>query len=435
MTPAGSMPGRSMVVAHGIGGRQDLPIPMSLLLAGAAIAVLASFVALSVLWRRSRLRGTAAGRPLPVALQRIADHRATRAVLRALGLALAAFTVAAAALGPNDESNPAPWLIYVVFWVGLIPASLLFGPVWRLLNPLRTLHQGVAWLSGGRPPLTLSDRVGYWPAAAGLFAFTWLELVYPEPDPPATVLLFFAGYAVIVLICAAIYGAAWFDKADPFEAYSSLIGRLAPLGRRDDGRLVVRNPFNGLAGLAPAPGLVAVVCVMLGSTAYDGFSRSTFWVNRLQEGPLPRTLAGTLGLMAFVGLVAVSYWAATRSTGPAALVHSLIPIAVGYLVAHYLSLLIFGGQQAVILSSDPFGNGANLFGTATRTVDYAILGATALAVIRAAAVVAGHITGVFAAHDKAVALLPRGRAVTGQLPLLITMVFYTVGGLTLLFAA
>jgi hypothetical protein len=136
-----------------------------------------------------------------------------------------------------------------------------------------------------------------------------------------------------------------------------------------------------------------------------------------------------------VALVAATYWAATRSTGPAALVHSLIPIAVGYLIAHYLSLLIFGGQQAVILSSDPLGNDSNLFGTATRTVDYAILGATALAVVRAAAVVAGHITGVFAAHDKAVALLPRGRAVTGQLPLLITMVFYTVGGLTLLFAA
>jgi hypothetical protein len=428
-------PGNSMVVAHGIGGRQDLPIPLSLLLAGAAIAVVASFVALSMLWRRPRLRGAAAGRPLPIAVQRVADHPATRAALRLSGLALAAFTVIAAALGPNDGSNPAPWLVYVVFWVGLIPASLLFGPVWRLVNPLRTVHRGIAWLVGGRPLLTLPDRVGYWPAAAGLFAFTWLELVSPDPDRPTTVLLFFAVYAIIMIVCSAIYGAVWFDKADPFEAYSTLIGRLAPLGRRDDRRLVLRNPFNGLAGLGAAPGLVAAICVMLGSTGYDGFSRSPFWVNTLQDGPLPSTIAGTLGLAGFVALVAATYWVATRSTGPAALIHSLIPIAVGYLIAHYFSLLLFGGQQAIILASDPLDNGSNLFGTATLTVDSAILGATAIAVIRAAAVVTGHVTGVFAAHDKAVALLPRGRAITGQLPLLIIMVFYTVGGLTLLFAA
>jgi hypothetical protein len=424
----------SGVLAHGLGGRQDLPIPLSFLLTGAVLAVLVSFAALVVMWRRSRFRGDV-GRPVPSVVEQLAGHWGTRVVLRLLGLMLAAATFVTAALGPSGNANPAPWMIYIVFWVGLIPASLLLGPVWRLLNPLRTVHQGISLLAGGRPLRTVPSWLGYWPAAVGLFAFTWMELVAPERIEGRYLIAWFAVYSVVMIAAAAVFGAAWFDKGDAFEVYSGLIGRLSPLGRRADGRLVLRNPFDGLAGLRPEPGLVAVVCVMLGSTAYDGFSQSTFWADKLQSGPLPRTVMGTLGLLALVLVVAATYWAATRSTGPAALAHSLIPIAVGYLIAHYFTLLLFGGQETVILWSDPLGRNADLFGTGNRTVDYELLGLTTVAFIRAAAVVTGHVVGVFAAHDRAVALLPAKRALTGQLPLLLLMVFYTVGGLTLLFAA
>jgi hypothetical protein len=422
------------VVAHGVGGRQDLPIPLPFLLIGAALAVLVSFAALAVMWRRSRFRDDVSRPVLPL-VERLADHRVTRVALRLLGLVLAVATFLAAALGPSGSANPAPWMIYIIFWVGLVPASLLLGPVWRLLNPLRTLHQGISLLAGGRPIRNLPSWVGYWPAAMGLFAFTWMELVAPERTEGRYLIAWFAVYSAVMVAAAAVFGAAWFDKADAFEVYSGLIGRLAPLGRGADGRLVLRNPFNGLAGLRPEPGLVAVVCVMLGSTAYDGFSRSTFWADKLQSGPLPRTVMGTLGLLALVLWVAATYCMATWSTGPAALAHSLVPIAVGYLIAHYFTLLLFGGQQTVILWSDPLGTGADLLGTGNLTVDYELLGVTAIALIRAGAVVVGHILGVFAAHDRAVALLPAKRALTGQVPLLLLMVFYTVGGLTLLFAA
>jgi hypothetical protein len=311
----------------------------------------------------------------------------------------------------------------------------LFGPVWKLFNPLRTVHRGIASLSGGASLLPLPVRIGYWPAAAGLLAFTWLELVAQDQDEGVVLIVWFAAYAAAMMVGAAVFGAAWFERADAFEVYSGLIGRLAPLGRRNDGRLVLRNPFDGLSGSPDGPGLVAVVCVMLGSTAYDGFSRSLLWVNWQQSAPLPRTLSGTLGLIAFVLFVGVTYWAATRRVGPEALAHSLIPIAVGYLIAHYFSLLVFGGQEAAIVWSDPLGTGANLFGTRTLSVDYGILGATAIAIVRAGAVVAGHISGVFAGHDRAVALLPRSSALSGQFPLLALMVGYTVGGLALLFSS
>ncbi|MEO5878411.1 MAG: hypothetical protein ABIS86_15865 [Streptosporangiaceae bacterium] len=421
------------VLAHGIGGRQDLPISLSFLLAGAALAVLVSFAVLGLTWQSSRFRGDR-GRPVPQLLQTLADHPVTRGILRAVGLLATLLTLYVAAAGPLGAANPAPWTIFIVFWVGLVAASLLLGPVWKLLNPLRTLHQGIALLSGGKPLAVLPARVGYWPAAVGLFAFTWLELVAPERTTGTVMILWFASYSAVMIIASTVFGAAWFDKGDAFEAYSALIGRMAPLGRRD-GRLVLRNPFDGLAGLPAAPGLVAMVSVMLGSTAYDGFSRSPWWVDKLQSGPLPMTLTGSLGLLALVLLVALTYWATTRNVGPTALAHSLIPIAVGYLVAHYFSLLVFGSQQAVILWSDPLGDGSDLLGTRTLTVNYSMLSATTLAVIRAGAVVVGHVMGVFAAHDRAVDLLPRRRALTGQLPLLLLMVFYTVGGLLLMFAA
>lgn len=431
----------SGILAHGIGSRHDLPIPAFYAFAGALAALVVSFLGLAVLWAESRFRGREAGRALPYALQRLADARGTRVALRALGLAGAVFTVFLAAFGPDDpERNAAATLVYVIFWVGLVPASLLFGPVWRLVNPLRAVHRALSRLPGlGRdrePPAWL----GHWPAAAGLLAFTWLELVAPEPAANASMLAFFGCYAAVHLTGSLLYGPRWFDRGDAFEAYSALIGRLAPLGRRADGRLVLRNPFHGLDAVTPAPGLVALVCVMLASTAYDGFSDAPAWVNTLQSAAIGPTATGTLGLLAAVAGVAVLYGACIGVAGLIggtrrpeggnlrAFAHSLVPIAVGYLVAHYFSLLVIEGQRAFILASDPLDTGLDLLGTAARTVDEAVVAPGTIATVQVVSIVAGHVLGVIAAHDRSVRLFAPARAVAGQIPLFILMVCYTLGG-------
>ncbi|WP_049558323.1 hypothetical protein [Nonomuraea sp. SBT364] len=438
----------SGILAHGIGSRHDLPIPAFYAFAGALAALVVSFLGLAVLWAESRFRGREAGRALPYALQRLADARGTRVTLRALGLAGAVFTVFLAAFGPDDpERNAAATLVYVIFWVGLVPASLLLGPVWRLVNPLRAVHRVLSRLPGlGRdrePPAWL----GHWPAAAGLLAFTWLELVAPEPAANASMLAFFGCYAAVHLTGSLLYGPRWFDRGDAFEAYSALIGRLAPLGRRADGRLVLRNPFHGLDAVTPAPGLVALVCVMLASTAYDGFSDAPAWVNTLQSAAIGPTATGTLGLLAAVAGVAALYGACIGVAGLIggtrrpeggnlrAFAHSLVPIAVGYLVAHYFSLLVIEGQRAFILASDPLDTGLDLLGTAARTVDEAVVAPGTIATVQVLSIVAGHVLGVIAAHDRSVRLFAPARAVAGQIPLFILMVCYTLGGLTLLLAA
>ncbi|WP_326814141.1 hypothetical protein OIE61_09710 [Streptomyces sp. NBC_01762] len=425
------------VLAHGIGSQHDLPLSPFYAFAGAFAALFVSFLGLGLLWSVSRFRGDRAGRPLPVALQRLADARPTRVVARVVGLAAALFVLLHLLLGPNGpERNPAAGTVYVLLWVGLVPASLLLGPVWRLLNPLRTLHLLVCRALGrapaaGRP---LPVHLGLWPAAAGLLAFTWLELVAPDPASSTALLLFFVLHGVVHLAGAARYGARWFDHADAFEVYSGLLARLSPLGRRPaDRRLVLRSPFNGLDAVPQVPGLVATVCVMLGSTAYDGFSDAPSWITTVQTSPLGRTTAATLGLLAAVALVATLYALCTGATRLisgqlrhplTAFAHSLVPIALGYLVAHYFTLFVTEGPHTVMVA----------LGTDNPVPPEPPLAPGGIATLQVVAIVIGHVLGVVAAHDRSVRLFPPARAVAGQLPLLALMIAYTIGGLTLLLA-
>ncbi|MFD9976065.1 hypothetical protein ACFWZR_17495 [Streptomyces sp. NPDC059017] len=424
-------------LAHGVGAGHDLPIPAFHAYAGAFAALLVSFLALGLLWPRSRFRGDRAGRPLPARLQRWARAPALRAGLRALGLAAAATVLLHLLLGPDDpERNPAPGAVYVLLWVGLLPASLLLGPVWRLLNPLRTLH-ALGCRVVHRPPAEpfrrLPQRLGYRPAAAGLLAFTWLELASPAPASTTALLAFLLAYASVHLAGAAVFGSDWFDRCDAFEAYSGLLARLAPIGRRTDGQLVVRSPLHGLDGTPPAPGLVAVMCVLLGSTAYDGVSDTPSWITTLQTSPLGRTTTATLGLLACTAAVAALYvvgaGAARLMAGPVrrpltTFAHSLLPIAIGYLVAHYCSLLAVEGPRTVLtaMGSDPAG----LPGPEPP------LSPGGLATLQVVSVVTGHVLGVVAAHDRSVRVHPPDRAPAGEVPLLVLMIAYTLAGIGLL---
>lgn len=440
-------PQQMVILAHGVGGRRDLPVPFDSVLVGGGVAVAVSFAALLVLWPEPRLRGERAGRAFPAWVTTAVDSPETRWLLRGLGLLLTAFTAVAALFGRNDELNPTAVFVFVVFWVGLVPASLLLGPFWRQLNPLRTLHL-LLFAALRRSPedgfRLLPRQVGYFPAAVSLLAFTWLELAGPDRDDPRVLAWWFGVYGAVHLAAACVFGSAWFDHCDGFEVYSTLIGRMAPIGRRGDGRIVVRNPLDGLAALPVAPGLVAVTAVMLGSTAFDGLSAAPSWAAHVQSSALGVTWADTLGLVLVVGFVAATFTAVMRLSARVAgtagagaagrFAHALIPIAAGYVIAHYFSLLVFNGQQALILASDPLVHGSNLFGTAGHVVDYRLISLTTISLVQVAGVVVGHVVGTVSAHDRATEEFP-GALTRSQLPLLLLMVGYTLGGLLLLFSA
>jgi hypothetical protein len=440
------------VFAHGIGGQTDLPIPLPLTIAGAVAALTVSFTVLAVAWRTPRYDADRTGRPAPRWLAAVVDSRAWLVVLRALGLLVFAYTVMVAIGGEDSLINPLFGIFYVLLWVGMVPLSLLFGPVYKAISPVRSINAVFAKLTGGDAGsgvFTYPERLGYWPAAVGLYAFVWLELVYPFATELGPVRLWCAVYVAVMLVGGALFGDTFYERADPFEVYSTLVSRMSVWGRRGE-QLVVRSPLANLAAAPVAAGLVGVVAVLFGSTAFDSFTGSTRWVkfiqgNFVQDHGLT-TLAGNVALLTFVLIVGLVFAAGTMLTGvgpdqsrrelPAQFAHSIVPIVIGYVFAHYLTYLLQVGEQTIIYMSDPFSDGSNWFGTADWSVSYFFAyHATALAVIKVLAVVVGHVLGVVAAHDRAIHLLPREHQLTGQLPLLVAMICFTAGGLFLLFAA
>jgi len=448
-------PARITVVAHGVGGSTDLPVPLSYALIGAVWALVITFAVVAVAWQTPRFDPAKPGRALPGWVTNSVDSPAIRWLIAATAAAFAVWVGAGAIWGPQDSDNALPGVFYVLLWVGLVAASIVFGPVWRVISPMRTLHRLFGLRRSERPASrTYPSRWGYWPGAVGLFAFVWLELASPDPGSLMAIKIWILVYAVVMLSGAAIYGSTWFARADPFEVYSVTASRLAPFRRnRASGQIVVGNPLDHLPTMPVRPGVVAVMAVLLGSTAFDSFSAAptfrTFVDDNAPAVPLVGdTLGGTLlrsvALLVFVVVVGVTFSVAARATSgvqpeqrrelPGRLAHCLIPIVVGYVFAHYLSYLVERGQETAVRLADPFGLGWHLLGLDSGDVVYLLsLNPTLLWTIKVACVVVGHVIGVVAAHDQALRVLPPGHQLTGQLAMMLTMVAYTLTGLYLLF--
>ncbi|HEY1134552.1 MAG TPA: hypothetical protein VGE77_08235 [Nocardioides sp.] len=450
-------PGDQVLAHSGIGANADLPIPFEAVVIGSSLALTASFIVLAVAWRRPRYDGTQPGttrmapwRPDLVArIGTVVDHSATRTVLRLLGVLFFGYMLFALVAGRDIVTNPGLGMFYVFLWVGIVPMSVFFGRFYRAVNPARAIHAGLARLAGNDPSVgarELPAWLGYWPAALGLYAFVWLELVSATGTTTSSVRFWLAIYLGVMLVGGALFGDTFFERCDPFEAYSTLVAHVSVWGRDDHGTLVVRSPLANLATLRPDPGLAAVVAVLFGSTAYDSFRESIPFAKFMNNTTIDSDLilnVSLIGLVALVGILLAGASMATPAAGdvrrsalPARMAPSIVPIIVGYIVAHYVTYLLEFGQQVVIYMSDPLSNGSNLLGTADLQPSYFLTDNIGLlAFIQVGGVVLGHILGAVAAHDRSLALLPKQHTVTGQLPMLVVMVTFTAGGLYLLFAS
>ena len=434
-----------LVPLHGLGSRQDLPLPLPAAVGAAVLVLLLSFAVLALAWREPRWDGVAGGRALP-GLTRLVDARWFRGIVAALGVF--AFTWVGAALwfGRDRVTNPVFGFTYVWLWVGLVPLSLLFGPLYRLANPLGRLArllQLAGLPAGGLRPLSRETwkRLGAFPAAVGLLGFSWLELVQPDNNTLAVLQGWWLALVGAVIGGTVLFGRRWVAAADPFQAYAVLVSRASPW-QRVDGVVHLVNPLRHLSTARTPAGTWAVVAVLLGGTAFDGFTSTSWWVRTTQSSGLPRELWGTLGLLGMVALITLTFALGVRGIGrlrPAGplnlLAASVIPIVIGYAVAHYLSLLVLEGQRTLINLSDPLGLGWNAFGTAELGISPLWLDTPVVtSTVQLLAIVGGHVIGVLVAHELALRVLPVGRRLTGQVPLLLVMIGYTCGGLLLLFS-
>src|SRR4249920_1998297 len=229
------------LLAHGIGGVRDLPVPESFFFTTAAIVLVVSFVLLGLLWKRPLLEAHADGRALPGSLSRILLSRPLRLLLQVVSVGLFGLTLATALFGTAVELlNFAPTFVYVIFWLGIPLLSILFGNVWRALSPWRALADWAVWLlerSGreARPVLEWSEGLGRYPAAVALFSFVALELANPRPAYPRTLAIAIALYSYWALAGMAVYGReAWTRCGEGFAVAFQLLSRIAPFAVRDE---------------------------------------------------------------------------------------------------------------------------------------------------------------------------------------------------------
>jgi len=420
------------------------------------VVLIASFVGLAVLWQQPRLQRVAARAmlSLPTAME---------IVCGALGVAAFLGLIYAGFAGAQDaQRNIVPTVVFVVFWVGIPSTSVVLGDVFSAFNPWRAVGRATGWLAarlGTAPqPLPYPQRLGRWPAAVGLLVFAWVELVDPDRDDPSTLAVLAMAYAAAQLIGMTLYVERERSRnGDAFGVWFSFLGRLSPLEWRDRS-LRLRPPLSGVVNIDIRRGTVALIVVAIGTTSFDGFSQGRLWnswvgdlVPRVTDLGVNVELASeivfTAGLLLAVALIA-GLWrlgiqgvhGVDRAHDPTTLgrrfAHSLVPIGVAYLVAHYLSLLMFQGQAMGYLASDPLGGGADLLGTAAWQIDDTWLAASTVRYVQVAALIAGHVAGLTLAHDRAIDVYTDPRTATrSQYWMLGVMVSFTCLALYLLSAA
>jgi hypothetical protein len=292
---------------------------------------------------------------------------------------------------------------------------------------------------------------------AGLIAFGWLELVYHGRDRPSLLASLSLAYFGLMLVGTALFGIeTWTEHGDAFGGYFNLFSRLSAFEVRDR-ILYLRRSLTAIPSFPIESGTVAMILVSIGIVTFDGASNGVVW-NTLGphiqsffsslgagEGAADE-LSDSLGMLIALAAVSVFYYVGVYGMRSISdrfgvrdlsrrFVHSLIPIAFAYVLAHYFSLLVWQGQAIGYLASDPLGHHANLFGTAHWHINYDFLGSTAIWYVQVAALVVGHVCGLTVAHDRALAVY-RGtvEAVRSQYWMLAVMVTFTCLGLWLLSA-
>jgi hypothetical protein len=434
--------------AHAFDDRYDLPLPLGYFIAGAVAAVALSFVIAALVLRRPPPAAADFGPVVPLG----PVLPLLRALAQLVGVALLALVLAAGFFGSgNPLANVAPTLVWIIAWTGLTLLVACVGDVWTALDPWRAVFERLdAWaLRSGRPGgLALGWRypeaLGAWPATALLLGVGWFELVDPAAADPRHIAAVLAGWSAVTLAGMAGFGReAWQRNADVLAVYFATLGRFAPCGAGPDRRsLRLRLPGRGLLWPpAPSTAMAGFVVAMLATVLFDGILGAPLW--SAIDGPV-RSATGAGGMLtATCGLVAtwLALWAALRAACGATarlagdrsavavertFALSLVPIAVGYAVAHNASNLLVQGQRIIALASDPLGRQWDLFGTAGYRIDIGVMDARLTWYVALAAIVAGHVVATWLAHR--IALRQYGsaaRAVRASIPLTALMLVYT----------
>lgn len=454
-----------LALAHAIDERHDLPAPLYYFVAGAAAVVALSFVIVALFaWKKPSAEPAPQPHSLTISLGPLL--RVMRSILRPLALVLFVVAVAAAFWGTgNPMMNLAPTLVWIFWWVGGSLAVACIGNFWPVLDPWRTMYQGIDALARflGRPHgvclgFAWPRVLDAWPAVVLLLTWSACEVVFPLAAAPYRIGVAAIAWTVVTLAGMVIFGReTWQRQGDVFAIYFDTLGRFAPLASAGDGRSLRLRPFGSalVESQAGSMAMTGFILAMLAGVLFDGLLAGEGWASLEPafRGRFPQMMdangyvAGSLGLIsvwaAFLLAFLLACWItsvvlgriASASSIANAFAPTLVPIAIANSIAHNFSSLLIQGQNLVPLASDPLGAGWNLVGTSGFRLNPGIVDPSTTWHVALVAVVVGHVLAVWLGHRVALRLIgyPR-RAVLASVPMTILMVVYTVIGLLIIAA-
>lgn len=480
--------------AHGFGESYDLPVPLNFFVVGSAMAVALSFVVIGLFVRQrgQDFRYSTYDLLRSPLIGIVLSNRSFLFFIKVAVALLLLLIVAAGLFGVNKPlENISPAMVWVIWWIGLGYISAFFGNCWALINPWKTLYEWAERLFLGRRDGRVSvlweypSRWDVWPAFVLFGVFTWLENVYSKAAIPLNLSFLIVCYSLITWVGMAVYGKhVWLRRGEAFAILFGFFARLSPTEIRVVNRSVcercsadccveaedcvdcyecfeVAEPGDRQLNLRPfAVGLTrsehistataGFVVLVLATVTFDGFMETTFWLD-VQNAIYPvASILGvfTVGGIKTVGLVTIpavfilayglTSWAIQKMSGgeysivgiAKMFVFALVPIAVAYNIAHYVSFLLIQGQLVIPLASDPFGFGWDIFGTGDYRINIKIINARVVWYLAVAAIVLGHIISVYVAHRISVRTMGNySAALRSQYPMMILMVAYTATSL------
>jgi hypothetical protein len=474
------------VYAHGFGMRYDLPLPLTLWIIGAAGAIALSFLIISI---AVRTNAPVEAPTQPDHLGWRIDSGVTgklRVVAQLCAVAALILVVAAGIFGDQTPTrNLAPTAIWIAWWVGFSYLSAFVGNVWSLVNPWSAVFDWCERLvsdshGSQRANVNWPKSLGVWPGIALFIVFAWLELIWEGRSIPRQLAWLAIGFSVLTWTGMFIFGrSTWLTHGDPFALAFGVLSKFGLTDIRIEhgicGTYTADKENKGGAGTdldrdrchrgapetlilrTPGVGLIdnenisasfsVFVVVMLSTVTFDGLMATPFW-QRVESalyvalpmfGDSRLAIINTVGLLVFcltfMGVyrfvaTLIAHASGNRITPDAAsraFVLTLVPIAIAYLVAHYLSYFLIQGQLLIRLASDPFGFGWNILGTAHFRPDIGIVGARFVWFTSLIAIVLGHVAAVSLAHIVALRRFEDHRlAIRSQIPMLVLMIAYTM---------
>jgi len=392
----------------------------------------------------------------PHALLRLRALPRARHVTSCLALVLLVWLVWVGLEGPRDPlSNPLPLFVWTLWWIGLVTLQGLIGNLWAWINPWTGPVAVTRALLNLRPFLRFPVQTGHSLAILSFLGFAGVLLADPAPSDPARLAIYVGGYWLFSFLALLAFGPRWLYRAEGVSLLMRAYGRMGLLGRSGNRVALGLSGWQVLRRATPAPGLAVFILLMLGSGSFDGLNETFWWLDLLGLNPLEfpgrsAVIVQNLTGLLVANLALITVFALTIRMGLALagapmgpgrafclFAPSILPIALGYHIAHYLPSFLVDAQYALKAASDPMASGADYLGLGQFYVTTGFFNTQASVRViwlsQAAAVVGGHIIAVMLAHAIAVREIgPGRRAVLSQAPLALFMVLYTLFGLWLL---